>query len=378
MASNYVLVAGDLSITKSNEDAFASGNISDLFDLQLKQLIDRSDLFIINHEMALTTSDAGIKKRGGHLKANPSCAKGLKDLGVDLCCTANNHIVDYGTHGLESTYAALDEVEIQHVGSATRLSEIQNSIQYRVGSLNVCVYNVADNEFNLAKEDSGGVNVYDPLESFDHIRQLKQKNDYVLVIFHAGVERYRYPSPYLTRICRKMVECGANAVLCQHSHCIGAAEQYNGAYILYGQGNFLFDDGDNEFYNTGLLIKIDPAKNLVEPVPVVRNGNGVILANPFQSEQILSEFNKRCYEIQQEGKRELLFRSFVSEQRNVYLSALLCNNFWMRVLNKITKGNFYNKLFSNMNLYRLLNILTAEAHKECVLEILEVLKRGNQ
>ena len=39
---------------------------------------------------------------------------------------------------------------------------------------------------------------------------------------------------------------GADVVLCQHSHCIGCYEQYEGAHILYGQGNFHFCGFTNE------------------------------------------------------------------------------------------------------------------------------------
>ena len=37
-----------------------------------------------------------------------------------------------------------------------------------------------------------------------------------------------------------MAENGADVVICQHSHCIGCYEEYQGCYILYGQGNFHF------------------------------------------------------------------------------------------------------------------------------------------
>ena len=38
----------------------------------------------------------------------------------------------------------------------------------------------------------------------------------------------------------RMVDCGADFVTAQHTHCIGCEEYYNGAYLLYGQGNFFF------------------------------------------------------------------------------------------------------------------------------------------
>jgi poly-gamma-glutamate synthesis protein (capsule biosynthesis protein) len=37
-----------------------------------------------------------------------------------------------------------------------------------------------------------------------------------------------------------MAECGADFITAQHTHCIGCEEWYNGSYLLYGQGNFIF------------------------------------------------------------------------------------------------------------------------------------------
>src|SRR5699024_1436352 len=102
-----------------------------------------------------------------------------------------------------------------------------------------------------------GANPFDPLESFDHIQELKSKCDYVIVLYHGGKERYRYPSPYLQKVCRKFAQKGADLIVCQHSHCIGAYEEFEGSTIIYGQGNFIFNTLNNEFWNTSLLIKVE-------------------------------------------------------------------------------------------------------------------------
>jgi poly-gamma-glutamate synthesis protein (capsule biosynthesis protein) len=49
------------------------------------------------------------------------------------------------------------------------------------------------------------------------------------------------PSPRLQKLCRYIVDLGADLVVCQHSHCPGAVEEYHDALITYGQGNLLFD-----------------------------------------------------------------------------------------------------------------------------------------
>lgn len=96
----------------------------------------------------------------------------------------------------------------------------------------------------------------------------------MIVLYHGGKEQYRYPSPNLQKTCRKLVEKGADLVVCQHSHCIGCREEYLQGTIVYGQGNFLFDDEENEYWQTSLLIMISDDFE-VKYIPLKKNKNTV-------------------------------------------------------------------------------------------------------
>lgn len=76
------------------------------------------------------------------------------------------------------------------------------------------MYACTEHEFSIVTNYAPGANTYDPLETPDYIRSLKDKCDYLIVLYHAGKEHYRYPSPYLQKVCRKMVEKGADLVIC--------------------------------------------------------------------------------------------------------------------------------------------------------------------
>lgn len=45
-----------------------------------------------------------------------------------------------------------------------------------------------------------------------------------------------------------MVEYDTNLVVYQHSHYIGNYKEYKNDNIIYGQGNFIFDNEDNNEY----------------------------------------------------------------------------------------------------------------------------------
>ena len=152
------------------------------------------------------------------------------------------------------------------------------------------------------------------LLSLDHIQELKSKCDYVIVLYHGGNEHYRYPSPHLQKVCRKIAEKGADLVICQHSHCIGCYEKYRGSIIVFGQGNFIFDRYENDYWQTSLLIKVsvDGGFN-VEYIPVRKVGNVIRLADEKDANEIMDAFQRRSSEILQEGFIEQQYRKLAFE-----------------------------------------------------------------
>ena len=55
---------------------------------------------------------------------------------------------------------------------------------------------------------------------------------------------------------------GADIVIVQHTHCIGAHERFGDRDIFYGQGNFIFDYPLNEpSWRKGFLIDLDIREN---------------------------------------------------------------------------------------------------------------------
>ena len=71
----------------------------------------------------------------------------------------------------------------------------------------------------------------------EKIKDIKKNCNYLIVVYHGGKEFYRYPSPYLKELCEFFTKIGADIVICQHSHCIGAQEKLDDKTIIYGQGN---------------------------------------------------------------------------------------------------------------------------------------------
>ena len=216
-----ILIGADLVPTQSNWKEFAAGDIRSLLGDELCSLLAGADFRVFNLEAPLTDEEHPIAKCGPNLRIPTDTAPGLKAIGVDLVTIANNHILDQGEQGILSTISTLRSCGIACIGAGLTPQEAAKPYILEKDGMRVGFYPCAEHEFSIVTEKSAGANPFDPLWSLDHIQELKAQCDYVIVLYHGGKEEYRYPSPELQKVGRRIAEKGADLVLCQHSHSIG-------------------------------------------------------------------------------------------------------------------------------------------------------------
>lgn len=364
-----IIIAGDLVPTESNINSFKCGDMLDLLGDDFLTLWNSADFRIFNLEVPLTDTKSPIDKCGPNLIAPLETIKGIKGLKPNLVTLANNHIMDQGEQGLLSTQEALDANSISYVGVGKNLNEACKPYLIEKDGVRVGVYACTEHEFSIATEYTPGANPFDPLESLDHINELKRYCDYVIVLYHGGKEHYRYPSPYLQKVCRKMVQKGADLVVCQHSHCIGCYESYKGSTIIYGQGNFIFDHLENEYWKTSMLIKLTLGEQCsVDFIPLIREKNGVRLAKDDTKNKILESFYHRSNQIKERMFIEQNYNEFAKGNIMSYLANIsgFCK-LLIRIDRKLSGGKILEYSYSKERLLALQNFIECEAHRELFL-----------
>lgn len=366
----HLIIGGDLVPTKSNIDLFVNENIKSLLGEELFSLWNSAEIRIFNLEAPLIDKENPIAKMGPNLIAPTSTIKGIKALNPSLVTLANNHILDQGIEGLNSTENLLSEYNIPYTGVGDNLTQSSKPYILERDGISIGIYTCAENEFTIATDKTPGANPFDPLESLDHIQKLKSRCDYVIVLYHGGKEYYRYPSPYLQKVCRKIAEKGADVVICQHSHCVGSYENYQDSTIVYGQGNFIFDNSDSEFWQTSILVNIEITDQLVmKYIPIVKKDNVIRLADDKQSENILTKFYKNSKDIRNEGFVENQYQKFANEKMEGYLRTFSGFGKWLsRIDRRILSGVILRKRYSESKLLAIQNFVECEAHRELMLQ----------
>ena len=383
---NRLLLLSDLMICGSEAVALRSGKVEQLFSPELRDFLFSDDqVAIANLEGPITDTDKKqYKGDSPNIKSDPSIMNLLQRIPHLIISGANNHITDYEKSGLCDTLTYLRNSGIPAIGFTDTKDSLCDYYEVALNKQRIGIYAVAQNEFSSLRYNSYGANGYDSLTTFDHIRDIGSKVDHVIVLFHAGKENYQYPTPEQQRICRKMIENGADLVVCQHSHCVGCQEKYLDGKIIYGTGNFFFNLSNDPLWDDSLIpvVSVTNEGELIVTYKVLhREKHYSTMVNGEIADNVLSGFEMRSHQI--------LEQSFVREnwieycrQNQYYILMKGFSRAPMRFFYRIDTmfGHvFCRRMFRNKerNLTDL-NILRCEAINEMAQTVFSELSRKNE
>lgn len=368
-----ILIAGDTGPSYTNYKNFSDGNCVELYGNGILKLFSEADYRILNLEVPLTDNITPLGCCPPDLHAPAETINGIKCLNPSLVTLANNHILDQNIQGLDSTLELLRQNGIDSIGAGKDLAEAAKPYIFSDGNKKIGVYACAEHEFSIAGDETPGANPFDPLNSLDHISELKMWCDYVIVLHHGGLQGYRYPTPQLQKVCRKMCDKGADLVICQHSHCIGCEENYKSSKIIYGQGNFILDQTDLESWKTGLLLSLQFDDNgyYVQYYPVVKKKNTVRLASKDESDSIIGAFYERSKQIKEKGFVNKLFSEYCGLCESKYLLVIFgVSGLLKRIINRTTRCFFLKKWYGRKARMMVLDYIICESHQEVLQRIM--------
>lgn len=377
-----IIIGADILPMSSNAELFSSCEPADLVGSELSDILSDADFRVFNLEGPLTDKKNPLLKSGPVLSAPEKTIHGIKKLQPDLLALSNNHILDHDQIGVDRTISLLQQNNIAYIGIGKTDMERRKPFLFEKNGIKVGVYNCCEHEFSVRKEGGWGAAPYDPLVSFDDVRELKEQCDFAVVLYHGGKEYFRYPSPRLQKVFRKFAASGADAVFAQHTHCIGSAEVFKDSLLVYGQGNFLFDIGSSEFLDTGLLVKLRFSRGKAmqfEYIPVCRNGNRTRLAAAAEKENILHALEARSMHLSDTEFIQNEYQKKAAEYLRGYLlnmhAGTKLDTVFIRLFLKMP-GRIQRRLFPRTleHLLATRNYVQCQAHRELLLAGMNLLR----
>ncbi len=204
---------------------------------------------------------------GGHsliFSAPLEYAQSLANYNFKILNLANNHALDQGLKGLKFTTNILDQLKIQHIGVGKNLEEAWQPAVFETNGIKLCFIGASYSSINDGGKATN--NYVARIEDIDklkaNISKLKAQCDFIVATMHAGTEYVRNPNKSQIAFAHAAIDAGAGMVIGAHPHWVQTIEKYEGKYIFYSLGNFIFDQMWSQNTREGLTLKI----NLTKPI----------------------------------------------------------------------------------------------------------------
>lgn len=177
----------------------------------------------------------------------------LSDAGFSVLNLANNHCLQHGTEGFRETRKACQKNGIKEIGVKDEDPYIMDIKGIKLVFLSLCIHLEWYQPGNVLYENK----IEQIMAKVQRLRAMAQEM-VIVVTVHWGDEFATYPSNAQIFLAHKFVDCGVDIILGHHSHIFQGIEEYNGALIAYGQGNFISDMVPKMCRETGIVsISID-------------------------------------------------------------------------------------------------------------------------
>ncbi|GAB4266023.1 MAG: hypothetical protein Kow0013_14790 [Pararhodobacter sp.] len=175
---------------------------------------------------------------------HPVVAEALREAGLDVVTTANNHALDRGSRGVTATLDALDAARIAHVGAVRPGHPRWQPLRLRtaIGPLSLIACTFGTN--GIPDPAAQVPRCYDDETALLRlVAEEASRGHGVLVLPHWGQEYSLTPDARQTALARRLAEAGAMAVVGTHPHVPQPWEiretPRGRVPVVYSTGNFV-------------------------------------------------------------------------------------------------------------------------------------------
>jgi len=247
-------VIGDIMCHNSQyKDAYVSStgtyDFSYVFD-DIKNYISDADIAVGNLETTFAGKERGYSNYP-RFNTPEQLAYNLKDFGIDVLSTANNHSMDTNFSGIVSTINYLDDAGISHVGTNST-PEAQNEILVKdVNGIKIAFlsFTYGTNGIPVPKDKSFAVNLLDDDFILQQISLAQNEEpDLICAFMHWGYEYHTKQSSEQERLANLLFTNGVDVILGSHPHVLQPMEKKTvtledgstkDCFVIYSLGNFM-------------------------------------------------------------------------------------------------------------------------------------------
>ena len=239
-----IAFTGDILLDRGVRRQIERRGIESIFDEKADSVFRCSDIVVGNLECPATTLHTPMMKQFV-FRAEPEWLEALRSHGFTHLNMANNHTVDQGRRGMVDTWHNVEQYGMTPVGVGNTMAEAAQPVllaEYPRKVWLIASLQLSLEHFPYLPEEPS-VNQESIDSMLVRIRSLRKEDStsVILVSLHWGKEHTMEPVPLQCKTARQLIDAGADALICHHTHTLQTIEQYHGKYIYYSLGNFIFD-----------------------------------------------------------------------------------------------------------------------------------------
>ena len=173
----------------------------------------------------------------------------LADAGFDIVAAASNHANDKGTKGIRDTIAFWEQYpEVHLLGLHATEEDADQAEVAEAGGIRIALFDSTYglNGRPLPEDEAWRIDVFtdQPEKLTDDLSAQEADVDLSICFLHAGEEYEEMPGEELLDYCRKLIDAGADVILCSHPHVVQpvltlVTASGNQGLVYCSLGNFL-------------------------------------------------------------------------------------------------------------------------------------------
>ncbi len=218
---------------------------------EIRDLVSGADLAIVNQETPLT-DDPNLYGTYPSFGTPEEVGSALADAGFDVILQATNHINDRGPeiirHTLSYWQESHPEITVLGIHRQPLSDDFCGTLLTRNGiTLALFNYTYGLNGHDLPPEEDYLVDQLKNEEQLTSgLKRAEIAADLSVCFLHIGEEYSPGPEAEQEALCRRLIDAGADVIICAHSHVAGPygqvqTEAGNTGIVYYGCGNLVSD-----------------------------------------------------------------------------------------------------------------------------------------
>lgn len=240
-------MVGDMMFGRYTEEVVSRKGYDALFDY-VRPYFEDSDYVTGNFEQPVVqeppTEDMAWDKTYTY-HTYPDAVKALENANFTIVNGANDHIMDYGYEAMAETVQTFKDSSVRLVGAGNNMDQATKIRYKRIKGIRIATIGITST-FPIgsqADKQYGGVFDDDPAVYVPVIREAKKKADLVFVHMHFGEEEVGKATEKQRIVAKNLAQAGADIIIGHNSHVLNQFEVIGDTLVMYGLGNFVFDQG---------------------------------------------------------------------------------------------------------------------------------------